>query len=374
MIPIARPITGEEERRALLEVLDSGQLAAGKQVALFEAEFANYIGVPHGIATSNGTTSLHAALWAVGVRPGDVVATTAFSFVASANAIVFCGAEPLFVDIDPDTFNLSPEALERALDAHPGVKAVLVVHLFGLPADMGAIGRICAERGIVLVEDCAQAHGARAGGKKAGAFGTAASFSFYATKNMTTGEGGMVVTDSDEVARRVRQLVNHGRVDRYEHAFLGYNYRMTDVAAAIGLAQLAKLDQFNLKRRAHAVRLSRQLSAVPGLVLPVEPEGYYHVYHQYTVRHPERDALARWLREQGVETGVIYPIPLHQQPLYREMGYGQQPLPHAEAAAREVLSLPVHPGLSEQDVQAVAEAVRRFVPGRVPSRPGASTV
>ncbi|HLT59312.1 MAG TPA: DegT/DnrJ/EryC1/StrS family aminotransferase [Limnochordales bacterium] len=378
MIRLAQPQLGEEEIQAVQEVLRSGQVAAGPQVHRFEEAFAAYVGVRHAVAVANGTVALHAALLGAGVQPGDRVVTTPFTFVATANAILYCGAVPVFADIDPDTYNLSPAALTETLaalaKAGTPAKAVLLVHLFGLPCDMGAIAAVAAEHGALLIEDCAQAHGAAYNGRRVGTFGVAGTFSFYATKNMTTGEGGMVVTDSDEVARRVRQLVNHGRVDRYEHAFLGYNYRMTDVAAAIGLAQLAKLDQFNLKRRAHAVRLSRQLSAVPGLVLPVEPEGYYHVYHQYTVRHPERDALARWLREQGVETGVIYPIPLHQQPLYREMGYGQQPLPHAEAAAREVLSLPVHPGLSEQDVQAVAEAVRRFVPGRVPSRPGASTV
>lgn len=371
LIRLAQPHLGEEEIKAVADVIRSGIIASGPQVRRFEETFAAYVGVRHAIATANGTVALHAALLGAGVGPGDRVVTTPFTFIATANAILYCGAVPVFSDIDPDTYNLSPAALAETLgqlkDAGTPAKAVLLVHLFGLPCDMTSIMAIAAEHGAIVIEDCAQAHGAAYNGRRVGTFGTAGTFSFYATKNLTTGEGGMVVTDSDEVAERVRQLVNHGRVDRYEHALLGYNYRMTDLAAAIGLAQLAKLEQLNLKRRANAVRLSRQLAQVPGLVLPVEPEGCYHVYHQYTVRHPERDELARWLRESGVETGVIYPIPLHQQPLYRELGYADQSLPVAEEVSRQVLSLPVHPGLSDQDIAAVAEGVRAFVPGRLPS-------
>lgn len=372
MIRLAQPQLGEEELLAVQEVIRSGYVAAGPQVYRFEEAFAAYVGVRHAVATANGTVALHAALLGAGVEPGDRVVTTPFTFIATANAILYCGAVPVFADIDPETYNLSPESLAETLGrlaaAGTPAKAVLLVHLFGLPCDMTAIAAVAEEHGALLIEDCAQAHGAAYNGRRVGTFGTAGTFSFYATKNLTTGEGGMVVTNSDDVAERVRQLVNHGRVDRYEHALLGYNYRMTDLAAAIGLAQLAKLDQFNLKRRAHAVRLSRQLAGVAELTLPVEPAGCYHVYHQYTVRHPRRDELARWLREQGVETGVIYPIPLHQQPLYRDKGYGELVLPNAEDAAREVLSLPVHPGLSEQDVQAVADGVRAFVPGHLPAR------
>ena len=372
MIRLAQPQLGEEEIQAVSQVIRSGIIASGPQVHRFEQTFAAYVGVRHAIAVSNGTVALHAALLGAGIGPGDRVVTTPFTFVATANSILYCGAVPVFCDIDPETFNLSPAALAETLaalkEAGTPAKAVLLVHLFGLPCDMAAIMAIAAEHGAIVIEDCAQAHGAAYNGRRVGTFGVAGTFSFYATKNLTTGEGGMVVTDSDEVARRVRRLVNHGRVDRYEHALLGYNYRMTDLAAAMGLVQLGKLDQFNLKRRAHAMRLSRQLRDVPGLKLPAEPEGCYHVYHQYTVRHPHRDELARWLRERGVETGIIYPLPLHRQPLYRDMGYGEQQLPNAEAAAREVLSLPVHPGLSEQDVQVVAEGVRSFALRELPSR------
>jgi len=369
LIRLAQPQLGDEEIKAVADVIRSGMIASGPRVRRFEETFAAYVGARHAIATSNGTVALHAALLGAGVGPGDRVVTTPFTFIATANAILYCGAVPVFSDIDPDTYNLSPQALAETLarlkDAGTPAKAVLLVHLFGLPCDMTSIMAVASEHGAIVIEDCAQAHGAAYNGRRVGTFGTVGTFSFYATKNLTTGEGGMVVTDSDEVAQRVRQLVNHGRIDRYEHALLGYNYRMTDLAAAMGLAQLAKLEQFNLKRRANAVRLSRQLADVPGLVLPVEPEGCYHVYHQYTVRHPERDELARWLRENGVETGVIYPIPLHKQPLYRDLGYGDQSLPVAEEVARQVLSLPVHPGLTEQDIAAVAESVRAFVPGRL---------
>jgi len=371
VIRLAQPQLGEEEIEAVSQVIRSGIIASGPQVRRFEETFAAYVGVRHAIAVANGTVALHAALLGAGIEPGDRVVTTPFTFVATANAILHCGAVPVFCDIDPETYNISPAALAETLaelrDAGTPAKAVLIVHLFGLPCDMAGIMAVAEEHGVLVVEDCAQAHGAAYHSRRVGTFGVAGTFSFYATKNLTTGEGGMVVTDSDDVAERVRQLVNHGRVDRYEHALLGYNYRMTDLAAAMGLVQLGKLDQFNLKRRAHAVRLSRQLQGVPGLTLPVEPAGCYHVYHQYTVRHAERDELARWLREQGIETGVIYPIPLHKQPLYRNLGYGERSLPAAEQAAREVLSLPVHPGLSEQQVYTVAEGVRAFVPGRLPS-------
>ncbi|MBO8141336.1 MAG: DegT/DnrJ/EryC1/StrS aminotransferase family protein [Firmicutes bacterium] len=372
MIRLAQPHLGEEEIAAVQEVLRSGRVAAGPQVRRFEEAFAAYVGVRHAIATANGTAALHAALAAAGVGPGDRVVTTPFTFVATANAILHCGAIPVFADIDPVTFNLSPTSLAEVLGqlaaAGTPARAVLAVHLFGLACDMAAIAAIAAEHGAAVIEDCAQAHGAAYSGRRVGTFGVCGTFSFYATKNMTTGEGGMVVTNSDEVAERVRQFINHGRVDRYEHAVLGYNYRMTDVSAAIGLVQLRKLETLNLRRRANAVRLSRLLGKTPDLVLPAEPAGYRHVYHQYTVRHPHRDELAAWLRERDVETAVIYPIPLHQQPLYRELGYGRQSLPAAEEAARQVLSLPVHPGLSDDDIQAVAEAIRSFAARRVRAR------
>ncbi|MFS8581998.1 MAG: DegT/DnrJ/EryC1/StrS family aminotransferase [Limnochordales bacterium] len=362
MIRLSQPHLGREEIEAVSDVLRSGIIASGPVVRRFEEEFAAYVGVRHGIAVANGTVALHAALLGAGVQPGDRVVTTPFTFIATANAILHAGAVPVFSDIDPVTYNMCPNALratlQRLADAGTPAKVVMPVHLFGLPCDMSAIRATAAEFGALIIEDAAQAHGAAYNGRRAGSFGIAGTFSFYATKNLATGEGGMVVTDSDEVAERVRRVVNHGRVGRYEHDVLGYNYRMTDIAAAIGLVQLRKLEQLNLRRRMNADRLSRALAGVPALTLPVEPEGHYHVYHQYTIRHPRRDALAEALRERGIDSAVIYPVALHQQPLYEKLGYGNERLPAAEEAARQVLSVPVHPSLSDEDVQAVADALR----------------
>ena len=365
MVHFIRPYLGDEERQAVLEVLNSGQLAAGAEVAAFEKEFAAYIGTEYAVATCNGTAALHAALAALGIGPGDKVITTPFSFVATANAIVFCGAEPIFCDIDPDTYNLDPVALEACLDAHPDVKAVLVVHLFGLPADMNAIGRLCAERGVLLVEDCAQAHGARYHGRRVGTFGQAAAFSFYATKNMTTGEGGAVLSNDPEIAERVRTFTNHGRVGRYLHDRLGYNLRMTNLAAALGRVQLRRLDGWNERRRANAAFLTEHLADLDWLQTPRIPEGCEPVFHQYTVRTPYRDALVEWLRQHEVGCDIIYPVPLHQQPFYvARNGAAQVSLPEAERAAREVVSLPVYPGLTDDQLAEVVEVVRSFRPGK----------
>lgn len=368
MIRLAQPDLGPAEIAAVSDVIRSGMIASGPQVRRFEEAFAAYIGVRHGIAVANGTVALHAALAAIAVGPGDVVVTTPFTFVATANAIVHTGARPEFADIDLNTYNLDPDALENTLArlqrAGTPAKAVLLVHLFGLPCDMDRIEAIAEQYGAVIIEDAAQAHGAAWRGRRVGSFGLASTFSFYATKNLATGEGGMVVTNDEEVARRIRTMINHGRSGHYEHDVLGYNYRLTDMAAAIGLVQLGKLETLNLRRRAHAETLNRALADVADLVLPIEPKGYEHVYHHYTVRHPDRDGLAEALKMHGVGSGVIYPIPLHKQPYYVQLGYGEQTLPAAEEAAARVLSLPVHPGLSEGDVRTVAAAVQAFAAER----------
>lgn len=361
MIPLAKPHLGEEEIEAVSQVLRSGIIASGPMVRRFEEEFAAYIGVRHAIAVANGTVALHAALLGVGVEPGDRVVTSPFTFIATANAILHAGAVPVFCDIDPATYNMCPDSLEKTLqrlaDAGTPAKVVMPVHLFGLPCDMGRIRCVAGEFGAVIVEDAAQAHGAAYHGRRAGSFGMAAAFSFYATKNLATGEGGMVVTDSDEVAELVRRLINHGRIGRYEHDMLGYNYRMTDIAAALGLVQLRKLEQLNLRRRRNARWLSQALAGVADLQLPLEPDGFYHVYHQYTVRYRDRDALAEALRRRGVDSAAIYPIALHKQPFYEKLGYGSDVLPAAEEAARNVLSVPVHASLTDEEVQAVADAL-----------------
>ena len=356
MIPIANPDVGDEGKERVLEVLDSGMLADGPEVREFESEFADYCGSEHGVATSNGTTALHAALEALGIGEGDRVLTSPFSFVASANAIRFAGADPVFADIDPETYNLDPDAVE-AVVREEDIDAIVAVHLYGLPAAMNHLTDIADRHDLAVVEDAAQAHGASIDGQRVGSFGDAACFSFYPTKNMTTGEGGMITTDRQDVADRAAQFVNHGRNDEYEHERLGHNFRMTSVAAAIGRTQLERLPEFVERRRANARRLTEGLADAP-VTTPTEPPDRRHVYHQYTVRVDDRDAFRDHMDEQGVGTGVYYPKPIHEQPAYEN---NDQSLPAAETVAQDVVSLPVHPGVDESDVREIVGTVEAFI-------------
>jgi dTDP-4-amino-4,6-dideoxygalactose transaminase len=313
-------------------------------------------GVRHAIATTSGTTALHVVLMAHGIGPGDEVITSPFTFISSANSVLFTGARPVFVDIERETFNIDPDQIEAAI--MPRTKAILPVHLFGLPANMEAIMEIAARHGLAVIEDACQAHGAAYGGQRVGSFGTG-TFSLYPTKNITSAEGGMITTNDDEIAERCRVLRQHGMRRRYYHDELGYNFRMTDVHAAIGLAQLEKLARFNAARRENARYLSARLQ---GVVTPVVPDGYHHVFHQYTIRVPDgrRDALVDYLHDQEIGCGIYYPVPIHQQTYYREeLGYDDR-LPEAERAAEEVLSLPVHPALTRTDLDRVVAAVNAF--------------
>ncbi|HKP51050.1 MAG TPA: DegT/DnrJ/EryC1/StrS family aminotransferase [Chloroflexia bacterium] len=357
MIPIARPMIGDEEKEAVLRVLDSGQLAQGSVVAEFEAAFAEYCGVKHAIATSNGTTALHVALLANGIGPGDEVITAPFTFIASANTVLYVGAKPVFVDIDPGSFNIDPDQIEAAIT--PRTKAIMPIHLYGNPAEMGRIMEIAERHGLAVIEDAAQAHGTEIDGKRAGSWGTGC-FSFYPTKNITTGEGGIVTTDDDCVADRARLLRAHGMRVRYYHETMGYNFRMTNIHAAIGLAQMPKLEGFNERRIANATYLSEHLPEEIVQVPQVRP-GTRHIFHQYTVRvRPplERDELRAHLTAHGVGSEVYYPVPVHQQQLYREMGYKGEGFPESERASREVLSLPIHPGLSQGDLEMIVAVVK----------------
>jgi perosamine synthetase len=357
-ISVAAPQIGEEERRAVLAVLDSGQLAQGPVVEAFENEFAAWCGVKHAVAVNSGTAALHLLMLAHGVKEGDEVITTPFTFVASANAALFVGARPVFVDIEPDTYCLDPSRVEAAITNK--TRAIMPVDLYGHPARILELKEIADRHALVLIEDACQAHGASIGSSKAGALGVSASFSFYPTKNMTTAEGGMVTTDDAEVAEKVGVLRQHGAAHRYHHDILGYNFRMTDIAAAIGRAQLAKLDRFNEARRRNASVLDEGLAGIPGVVTPRERQDYRHVYHQYTLCiEGDRDRFQQRLRELGIGTAVHYAVPVHHQPLYVDLGYGQVSMPMAETMAEHVLSLPVHPGLTESDLDRIVGSVRK---------------
>lgn len=361
-IPIASPQIGDEEKAAVMAVLGSGQLAQGPMVEAFEKEFALWCGVKHAVAVNSGTAALHLLMLAHGIGEGDEVITSPFTFVASANAVLFVGARPVFVDIEPLTYCLDPAKVEQAIT--PRTKAIMPVDLYGHPAAIPEIAEIAERHGLLVIEDACQAHGAAIGHRKAGALGVSASFSFYPTKNMTTAEGGMVTTDDDAIAQKVGVLRQHGATHRYLHDVLGYNFRMTDISAAIGRTQLAKLDRFNERRRRNASVLDEGLAGVSGVTAPRERPGYRHVYHQYTVRiAADRDRFANRLREEGVGTAVHYPIPVHAQPLYQELGYRDVSLPLAEDAAAHVLSLPVHPALSDSDLDRIVEAVRKVSKG-----------
>ncbi|HAC47267.1 MAG TPA: aminotransferase DegT [Chloroflexi bacterium] len=361
-LEIAHPLIGEEEKRAVLAVLESGQLAQGPVVAAFEDAFARWLGVKHAVAVASGTAGLHLALLAHGIGEGDEVVTAPFTFIASANSVLFARATPVFADVQAGNFCIDPARVEVAIT--PRTRAILPVHLYGHPAPMAELGEIARRHGLLLIEDACQAHGATVHGRKVGALGHTAVFSLYPTKNMTSGEGGFVTTDDPAIASAIRTLRQHGEGERYHHEVLGYNFRMTDVAAAIGLAQLARLDGFNAARRHHAQILSAGLAGAAGLAVPGESSSYGHVYHQYTVRvEAGRDGLRKRLDARGIGTGVYYPIPIHHQPVYVERGYGGQSFPTAERLAQEVLSLPVHPALSDADLQRIVRSVREELAG-----------
>jgi perosamine synthetase len=359
MIQISNPSLGDDEIQAVTDVLKSGMLAQGSQVARFEHLFAAYVGTKHAIAVNSGTAALHTALLAAGIGDGDEVITTPFSFVSTANAILFCHAKPVFADIEGKTFNINPSLLKHAITER--TRAVVVVHLYGQPCDMDEITRICDEYNLILVEDACQAHGAEYGGRKVGSFGIGC-FSFYATKNITTGEGGMVTTDSADIAQKARMIRSHGQSERYLHQTLGFNYRMTDIAAAFGICQLGKLDELNDRRSRNAAFLAGEIAGIEGLTIPTVESERKHVFHQFTVRVTSRfgmsrDDLAAALRHRGIMTGVYYPIPIHRQPLYQDLGYDGH-LPVSEQAAKETLSLPVHPGLNDQDLRYIVQSLK----------------
>jgi perosamine synthetase len=353
MIPIAKPIIGEEEQKAILEVIASGQLVQGPKVREFEARFSELCGVEYAVATSSGTAALHIAVLSHQISLSDEVITSPFSFIASANCALFVGARPVFTDIEPDFFTIDPAKVEERITQN--TRAIIPIHLFGQPCDMDAIVEIAQKHHLAIIEDACQAHGATYKGRPIGSYGTAC-YSFYATKNITTFEGGMIVTNDPQIAERARLIRNHGSPRNYEHVMLGYNMRMTDLAAAVGMVQLKKLKEWNSIRWANAAYLTTHLSRIKGIVTPKIRDHSEHVFHQYTIRIADRDNAAQKLREKGVGVGIHYPTPIHKQPLYQQLGYSDV-LPNAEAACREVLSLPVHPSLTKDDLDRIIQAV-----------------
>ena len=358
MIPIAKPTIDAEEISAVAAVLKSGNIAQGKKVEEFEKAFAEFIGTRYAIAVNSGTAALHIALLAHGIGEGDEVITSPFTFISTANAILFTGAKPVFADIEEETFNIDPDGIAEKITSR--TKAIMPVHLYGQPCDMKRILKIAEEHGLAVIEDACQAHGAEFDGRKVGSFRTGC-FSFYPTKNMTTGEGGMITTNDKEIAEKARMIKNHGQKERYLHEILGYNYRMIDIAAAIGLCQLRKLEQFNSKRIENAKFLTERVKGIRGLILPCVSSNTKHVFHQYTVRVTEefglsRDKVKEKLKQKGIMTEIYYPLPIHKQPLYKKLGYNDH-LPNSEKAAKEVLSLPVHPGLRAAELQTIVRAL-----------------
>ena len=354
LVPVASPQIGEQEEEAVLRVVRSGGLAQGPEVAAFEAEFARAL-TPGAacVAVSSGTTGLHLALLAAGVGPGDEVVVPSFSFAATANAVALTGAAPVFADVDPRTLCLDAASVREVLTAR--TVGVMPVHLYGQPADMTAITQLADQHGLDVFEDAAQAHGAEWDGRAVGTLGRFGVFSLYPTKNMTSGEGGMMSTSDGGLADRLRLLRNQGMRARYDNEVVGHNGRMSDLHAAIGRVQLERLAGFTAARVANAARLSAELADVPGLTLPHVDDRARPVWHQYTVRVPDRDRVARALAdEHGIGTGVYYPRPIHRLPAYDL----DLDLPVTEVACREVLSLPVHPALSASDLERIVVGVR----------------
>jgi dTDP-4-amino-4,6-dideoxygalactose transaminase len=352
----------EPLEEAFRRVLDSAAFVGGAEVERFEHEFATYCDVPHAIGVANGTDAIALALRALDIGPGDAVALPAFTFAGTAEAVCHVGARPLFVDIDLQTFTLAPDALQAAIGAADlSVRAVLPVHLYGQIADMDAIRSTARAVGAAVVEDAAQAHGARLHGRRAGSLGDLATFSFYPTKNLgALGDAGALTTHDADLARRVARLRDHGQGHKYEHDVIGFNSRLDALQAAVLRVKLRRLESWNARRRALAAAYRAALQDVPGIVLPREAPGHEHVYHLFVIRCPQRDALKEALAEAGIGSTIHYPIALHRQRAFGNLGYRAGAFPAAEAAAREVLALPLYPELPDDAVAEVCATVRAW--------------
>ena len=363
MIHIAKPHIEDEEKKAVMEVLDSGMLAQGKKVAELEEKFAQFCGTEHAIAVNSGTAAIHSSLYAMGIRQGDEVITVPFTFVASANPILMQNGKVVFCDILPDTFNIDPESVKEKITDR--TKAILPIDLYGQIYDAKAIREIADDHNLLIMEDACQAVNAALDGKMAGAFGDMASFSYYATKNLITGEGGMITTNNAEYAELCRRFRHHGQSPetRYEYYDLGYNYRMMDLQAAIALVQLDRIEGLTQNRIDNASHLTKELEKIDGITTPYVKPGARHVFHQYTIKVEDgfplsRDDLRAKLNERGVGSGVYYPKPLHLHKFYLEMGYKEGDFPVAEEMSEKVLSLPVHPDLTQEDLETIVNGFK----------------
>lgn len=366
LIPIAEPVIGEEEVKLVVRVLKSKMLREGGYAREFEKAFSSFVGVKHAVAVNSGSSALLATYLSL-FKPGDKILVPSFTFVATASMALAAGLKPLFVDIDLETYTMDVNDLQEKAGVG-GVKGVVPVHLYGLPCDLKSIMEVSEDYGLAVVNDSAQALGARVEGREVGCYGDATCYSFYPTKSITTGEGGMIATDNDQLASRARMIKNHGQDGEYRYVTLGFNLRMTDICAAIGLAQLSRLHGLIKARRRNAALLTNLLSDLKGVIdLPREPPGRTHVYNLYTVRinqellRAPRDTIVKALRAEGVDARVYYPIPLHKQELFSGMAGGYEPLPNTELASRTVFSIPCGPTLNENDITNVAKAVRKVL-------------
>jgi dTDP-4-amino-4,6-dideoxygalactose transaminase len=362
MIPIAKPFIGVEEKNAVAKVLDSGIIAQGPKVRELEEKFANLCGSKHAIAVNSGTAALHSSLNAAGIQTGDEVITTPFTFISTANTILMQNATPIFADIESDTFNIDVGKIKEKVTSK--TKAIITVDLYGNLCNYDEINNIAKENGIVVIEDSCQSVNAEFNGKKAGTFGNIGTFSFYATKNITCGEGGMFVTDNNEYAENARLFRQHGRskMTDYDYIRLGYNYRMTDIQAAILLEQLKKLDEITKKRIDNAKYLSENLEGTDGIEVPNVKENSRHVFHQYTIKvnnfKISREKFQEELGKKGISTAIYYPRPLHLCQHFKKLGYKEGDFPVAEEISKQVLSLPVHPSVTKEDMDLIIKSIK----------------
>lgn len=354
----------DEVQRAMQQVINTCGFTLGERVELFEEEFANFCGVKHGVGVSSGTDALHLALLACGVGKGDEVITAPNTFIATTEAISMCGAKPVFVDIDERTYNIDPQKIEEYLETRNSKsetrpKAIIPIHLYGQPAEMETILNIAKKYHLKVIEDACQAHGAIYQSKKVGSFGDAACFSFYPSKNLGAfGDGGMIVTNSQEIAEKIKLLRNHGQEDKYTHVIEGFCKRLHGIQAAVLRVKLRHLSQWNASRRQNAKAYNKALGKT-AVITPLASDNVEHVYHLYVVRVEERDRLRQRLAKKGIGSGVHYPVPLHFQPAYTHLGYGSGSFPVTEKVTSEILSLPMFPELSHEDIKEVADEVRR---------------